>query len=219
MGKSWTEKKYRCFVCEKWFTSAKQLQGHLEGRKHAKCLATLTPEQAKAAAFAQAEAAKPKPPPPPPPPVQILYRDEYYIAVNKPAGLIVHKSAFTPGEKDSLLDRLRAQFPDLAGVLRPCHRLDRRTSGVIVFALSAECSRRTTYMFTDKSALVVDGLQTKSQRQMRKLYVCNALHLTIHYPFSPTASSCNRRRDFLRTDTFALRVGSWKAKVARLTGL
>lgn len=70
-------------------------------------------------------------------PVEILHADGDIIVVNKPAGVIVHRA---PGYPDgTLCDILLKDFPDMAGVgsvERPgvVHRLDRDTSGVMVFA-------------------------------------------------------------------------------------
>ena len=69
--------------------------------------------------------------------VEILHTDDDIIVVNKPSGLIVHRA---PGYPDgTLCDILLKDFPDMAGVgsdERPgvVHRLDRDTSGVMVFA-------------------------------------------------------------------------------------
>ena len=69
--------------------------------------------------------------------VEILHADDDIIVVNKPSGLIVHRA---PGYSDgTLCDILLKDFPDMAGVgsdERPgvVHRLDRDTSGVMVFA-------------------------------------------------------------------------------------
>jgi 23S rRNA pseudouridine1911/1915/1917 synthase len=66
-------------------------------------------------------------------PVPIVYQDEAYIVFNKPAGLVVIP---TPHEEKTLTDVVNAQCvsQDNAGLLYPCHRLDRDTSGVIIFA-------------------------------------------------------------------------------------
>jgi tRNA pseudouridine65 synthase len=64
-------------------------------------------------------------------PLTILHRDAHIVAVHKPPGLLVHRSAIS---RDSvfLLQRLRDQ---LGQRVYPVHRLDRATSGVIVFGL------------------------------------------------------------------------------------
>ncbi len=55
--------------------------------------------------------------------------------IDKPAGLLVHRTAIDAHEEDAALQRLRDQ---LGRPVWPAHRLDRGTSGVLVFALSAE---------------------------------------------------------------------------------
>ena len=40
----------------------------------------------------------------------VLYRDEYYVAVNKPAGLLVHPTPEAAGERDTVVSRLPPQI-------------------------------------------------------------------------------------------------------------
>jgi len=61
----------------------------------------------------------------------VIYRDERILAVHKPAGIHVHPSAFDRGEP-SLVDAIQA---DLGIKPYPVHRLDRPTSGLLIFAL------------------------------------------------------------------------------------
>ena len=65
--------------------------------------------------------------------LRILYQDDSYVAVDKPSGLFVHRSAYDRRSRDLVLQRLRDQ---LGQHVHPVHRLDRATSGVLVFALS-----------------------------------------------------------------------------------
>ncbi|MDR3387123.1 MAG: pseudouridine synthase [Rudaea sp.] len=68
-------------------------------------------------------------------PLEIVYEDNLLLAVNKPAGLLVHRSRIAADENDCLLDRLRTQ----TGMpLHLAHRLDRATSGVLLLAKSRE---------------------------------------------------------------------------------
>ncbi len=69
-------------------------------------------------------------------PLPILYRDEHYIAVSKPPNLLVHRSPISRDET-FLLQRLRDQ---IGRRVYPVHRLDRPTSGVIVFGLNSEAA-------------------------------------------------------------------------------
>jgi tRNA pseudouridine65 synthase len=72
----------------------------------------------------------------------ILFRDESLIAVDKPAGLAVHRG--WAREHDVALLRLRDQ---IGARVFPVHRLDRATSGVLLFALSAEMAGRVCASF------------------------------------------------------------------------
>ena len=65
----------------------------------------------------------------------ILYRDEHLVAVHKPAGLLVHRTSIDPGERCFALQMVRDQ---LGQRVHAVHRLDKGTSGVLVFALDAE---------------------------------------------------------------------------------
>ncbi len=71
----------------------------------------------------------------------ILYQDEYLVAIDKPAGMLVHRSFLDKHETVFVLQTLRNQ---LGQHVFPVHRLDRPTSGVLVFALSAEIARLLT---------------------------------------------------------------------------
>jgi tRNA pseudouridine65 synthase len=77
------------------------------------------------------------------PELPILFRDEALLVVNKPAGLVVHRGWAT--DDVTALDLARA----LAGRwVYPMHRLDRSTSGVLVFALSPEIARVVEQSFS-----------------------------------------------------------------------
>ncbi|MCU0430996.1 MAG: pseudouridine synthase [Cytophagaceae bacterium] len=65
------------------------------------------------------------------PGLEILYEDESVVAVNKPAGLFVHPSDLDRTAGASVMDLLRDQ---LGHYVYAAHRLDRKTTGVLVFA-------------------------------------------------------------------------------------
>ncbi len=75
----------------------------------------------------------------------LLFEDEHLLAVNKPAGLNTH--APSPYAGEGLYDWLRHREPRWAG-LAIIHRLDKETSGVIVFAKTPFASRSLTDQFT-----------------------------------------------------------------------
>lgn len=82
------------------------------------------------------------------PHLEILYQDEYLVAVNKPPGLFVHRSYMDKNEIYFALQLVRDQ---IGQYVYPVHRLDRPTSGVLLFALSAEIARLMGQAFTDKT--------------------------------------------------------------------
>ncbi|MBR9911901.1 MAG: tRNA pseudouridine(65) synthase TruC [Gammaproteobacteria bacterium] len=68
----------------------------------------------------------------------ILYRDQWLVAINKPSGLLVHRSAIDRHETRFALQLLRDQ---LGQRVYPVHRLDKPTSGVLLFALDPDSAR------------------------------------------------------------------------------
>lgn len=76
----------------------------------------------------------------------ILYRDEYFIAVDKPSGLLVHRSFLDKREVYFAMQMLRDQ---IGQHVFPLHRLDRPTSGVLLFALSSEVARISSSLFSE----------------------------------------------------------------------
>lgn len=71
--------------------------------------------------------------------MRILYQDNYLVAVDKPPGLLVHRTGLDAGETQFALQLLRDQ---LGQAVWPAHRLDKGTSGVLLFALDADTARR-----------------------------------------------------------------------------
>lgn len=67
--------------------------------------------------------------------LEIIYRDEYLIAINKPHGLLVHRSRIAADAEEFALQLLRDQINQW---VNPVHRLDRKTGGVLLFALNKE---------------------------------------------------------------------------------
>ena len=72
------------------------------------------------------------------PALRILHADVALIALDKPAGLLVHRTGLDAHETDTALDRLRSM---VGPAVWPVHRLDKGTSGVLLFARSAEVAR------------------------------------------------------------------------------
>ncbi len=70
------------------------------------------------------------------PPLEVLYQDEDIICVNKPSGAVVHRG--WANDEEPVLQRLRDQVQRR---VYPVHRLDRATSGVLLFGFSPNAVR------------------------------------------------------------------------------
>ena len=77
-------------------------------------------------------------------PLEILYRDEYLVIINKPSGLLVHKSPIDKHETAFALQLVRDQ---IGQYVYPVHRLDKPTSGVLIFALNKEIAKILSEQF------------------------------------------------------------------------
>ena len=80
--------------------------------------------------------------------LDIIHRDSRTIAVNKPAGMLVHRSWLDKHETRFAVQTLRDQ---IGQHVYPVHRLDRPTSGVLLFALDTEAARLLTQQFENKT--------------------------------------------------------------------
>ncbi len=78
--------------------------------------------------------------------LEILYQDEHFIAINKPSGLLVHRSPIDRHETRFAIQILRDQ---IGQYVYPLHRLDKPTSGVLFFALSKEAANLVSQQFKD----------------------------------------------------------------------
>lgn len=88
------------------------------------------------------------PEPTPPPEIPILYIDEFLVAVDKPAGLLSVPGRYG-NSQESVLSRLRATFPD-GEELRPVHRLDQDTSGLLLLARTAASHQSLSRQFEQR---------------------------------------------------------------------
>ncbi|WP_409420591.1 tRNA pseudouridine(65) synthase TruC [Pseudaeromonas sp. ZJS20] len=76
--------------------------------------------------------------------LKLLYQDDHLVVVHKPAGLLVHRSWLDKGETRFAMQMTR----DLVGRhVFPVHRLDRPTSGLLLFALDPQTANRLSQAF------------------------------------------------------------------------
>lgn len=143
---------------------------------------------------------------PPQDPLEVLYEDSHLVVVDKPAGLLS-----VPGRgahlADCLLTRVQAAFPDALLV----HRLDRDTSGVIVFAMTAHAQRSLSMQF--------------EKRSTKKTYVARVfgemaektgtvdLPLIVDWPNRPLQKVCHETGKPAVTDWRVLKLGDDETRV------
>ena len=86
--------------------------------------------------------------------LQIIYEDDYLIAISKPSGLLSVPGRYLDTQ-DSALSRLHQSLGEDTPIY-PVHRLDRQTSGILLFARDLESLRSLNHQF--------------AQRQIHKIY-------------------------------------------------
>lgn len=144
---------------------------------------------------------------PPSDPLNILHEDHEIVVVNKPAGLLS-----VPGKgahlADCLLARVQAAFPTALLV----HRLDRDTSGVMVFGLSPHAQRDLSMQF--------------EKRRMKKTYVARVagrlepktgtveLPLIVDWPNRPRQKVCHETGKPAETGWRVQRYGDGETRVS-----
>ncbi len=89
---------------------------------------------------------------------EILFEDEYLIAVNKPAGVLTIQDRFNP-EIPNLVALLKSKYPEII----PVHRIDKYTSGINLFAKNAESHKWMSTIFESREiekhyTAIVDGI-------------------------------------------------------------
>jgi tRNA pseudouridine65 synthase len=82
------------------------------------------------------------------PELEILYQDAYLVAINKPSGLLVHRSWLDTHATEFAVQKLRDQ---IGQHVYPVHRLDRPTSGVLLFVLDKDSARHLMQQFIDQT--------------------------------------------------------------------
>ena len=121
---------------------------------------------------------------PPTDPLEVLYEDAQLVAVNKPAGLLS-----VPGKgahlADCLLSRVQAAFPDALLV----HRLDRDTSGVIVFALTRYAQRHMSLQFEKRMTKKTYVARVRGRLEPKEGIV--DLPLIVDWPNRPLQKVCH----------------------------
>ena len=82
--------------------------------------------------------------------LKILFQDQYIVAIDKPAGLMVHRSRIDVTAREFALQMLRDQ---IGQPVFPVHRIDRPTSGVLLFALDKVTARSLALQFETRTIM------------------------------------------------------------------
>lgn len=119
--------------------------------------------------------------------LRILYQDNHLVAVHKPSGMLVHRTSIDRHESRIAMPMLRDQ---LGQRVYPAHRLDKPTSGILLFSLDPETASRVGEAFTE--------------HRVRKDYLAIVRGWTplgglIDYPLRPRDPNSSNRRQQNRT--------------------
>lgn len=79
--------------------------------------------------------------------LEIIFQDDHLVAINKPHGLLVHRSPIAADADEFAVQLLRDQ---LGIKVFPVHRLDRKTGGVLLFALDIELNKQMQVAFMER---------------------------------------------------------------------
>lgn len=82
--------------------------------------------------------------------LSVLFLDEHLVAINKPSGLLVHRSAIDRRETEFALQQVRDHVGEK---VYPVHRLDKPTSGVLLFARSPQIARDLQTQFVEHTVV------------------------------------------------------------------
>jgi tRNA pseudouridine65 synthase len=78
--------------------------------------------------------------------LEIIFQDDDLVVINKPHGLLVHQSPIARDAEEFALQMLRNQ---IGQNVWPAHRLDRKTSGLLLFALNTQTNRLLQALFRE----------------------------------------------------------------------
>lgn len=79
--------------------------------------------------------------------MEIVFQDQYLVAVNKPHGLLVHPTALARDAEEFAMQLLRDRLDQH---VYPVHRIDRKTGGLLLFALNKEVHGDVQRQFAER---------------------------------------------------------------------
>ena len=91
--------------------------------------------------------------------MEIHFQDDYFVVINKPSNLLVHHSHYARNiEEESLVELLESEGLKVY----PVHRLDRKTSGLLICAKEKEYPSTKSNIFCRNFILIFDSLKIYS---------------------------------------------------------
>ncbi len=135
--------------------------------------------------------------------LEILFENESLIAINKPHGLLVHQTPIASDATEFAVQLLRDQIGQR---VYPVHRLDRKTSGVLLFAKTSEMNSQLQQQFRERRV-------TKIYRALVRGFIEPSGH--IDYPLKEGKKEQMAITDFERLQTFEISIPSGKFATSR----
>ena len=120
--------------------------------------------------------------------LEILYRDEHILVVNKQSG-VLSVPGRTPEKQDCIVKRMKTLFPDT--IVQPSvHRLDMETSGLLVLAFTQEAHRELNRQFEAKEVhkkyvALLDGVLQKADGDAAPKHGEKTGHIELKFRLDP----------------------------------
>ena len=136
-------------------------------------------------------------------PLQIIYEDQNLIAINKPHGLLVHRSRIAVDATEFALQKVRDH---LSQKVYLAHRLDRKTAGVLLLCKSKQAEREVQTLFMERT------VQKKYKAILRGYIDAEGI---IDYELTHEDKTKSAITAYKRLETFEIMVPSGKFQTSR----
>jgi len=135
--------------------------------------------------------------------LEVIYETDQLIAINKPHGLLVHRSKIANDATEFALQLVRDH---VGHFVHPVHRIDRKTSGVLLFGKSKEIKSEVQGLFHD--------------RKVDKTYLAlvrgfTPSRLTIDHPLTENGKTQDAETHFKTLDYFEIDLPFGKFQTSR----
>lgn len=162
--------------------------------------------------------------------LNILFEDENLILIDKPAGLLVHRTQQAYGEEENALIQIRDQ---IGSWVAPAHRLDRATSGILLFAknvkllsaLKAQFMEREVQKFywtivrgipKEKEGLIDHPLENERSKKLQEALTKYKVLAEAEIPFNSTGRYPTSRYSLLEVELITGRTHQIRRHLAHL---